>query len=297
MMDSLRILVVGGHPADVFDHCGGTMAHHVEKGDRVTCLALTQGLRIHDVVISEKFREGVSQEDTANLEKICAEREAVKYREVQDACACFGVTDVRFLRYDDRVLLETSEMVEAAARVIRDVRPHILITHFPFEGGGVGNHHATAARIAQSAAALAATFDFDGQVAGWRIAQTFFMIPSANRMNDSYLSAMFQPYCSYYVDITDVVDKKVAALNCMKSQQYEGRYAMKRTEVCEGAFGHHMRVGYAEAFIPCSPEIGFLLPLSEERYLWANEPEAETRQRGSVMKAPFFDQATPPDRR
>lgn len=46
MEEKLRILVVGGHPADVFDHCGGTLAHHVKNGDRVTCLALTQGLRI-----------------------------------------------------------------------------------------------------------------------------------------------------------------------------------------------------------------------------------------------------------
>ncbi len=56
MMSNLSILVIGGHPADVFDHCGGTLAHHIRRGDRVTALALTQGLRIHDVVISEVFR-------------------------------------------------------------------------------------------------------------------------------------------------------------------------------------------------------------------------------------------------
>jgi len=58
MSDRLSILVIGGHPADVFDHCGGTLAHHVRSGDQVTCLALTQGLRIHDVVVSEIFRFG-----------------------------------------------------------------------------------------------------------------------------------------------------------------------------------------------------------------------------------------------
>ena len=60
MDEKLRILVIGGHPADVFDHCGGTMAHHIKDGDRVTCLALTQGLSIHDTVVSEVFRFGVS---------------------------------------------------------------------------------------------------------------------------------------------------------------------------------------------------------------------------------------------
>ena len=39
MREKLTILVVGGHPADVFDHCGGTMAHHIQQGDNVVLTA------------------------------------------------------------------------------------------------------------------------------------------------------------------------------------------------------------------------------------------------------------------
>ena len=53
MDKKLTILVVGGHPADVFDHCGGTLAKHIANGDRVVCLAITQGLNVHDIVITQ----------------------------------------------------------------------------------------------------------------------------------------------------------------------------------------------------------------------------------------------------
>lgn len=35
MAEPLRILSIGAHPADIFDQSGGTMAHHVDRGDYV----------------------------------------------------------------------------------------------------------------------------------------------------------------------------------------------------------------------------------------------------------------------
>ena len=50
---SLRLLSIGAHPADIFDQSGGTMAHHVRRGDWVGCVVLTHGARVHDAVISD----------------------------------------------------------------------------------------------------------------------------------------------------------------------------------------------------------------------------------------------------
>ena len=50
MADRLRILSIGAHPADIFDQSGGTMVHHVERGDHVGCAVLTHGARVHDAV-------------------------------------------------------------------------------------------------------------------------------------------------------------------------------------------------------------------------------------------------------
>lgn len=282
----LRLLVVGGHPADVFDHCGGTMAHHIQAGDMVTCLALTQGLRVHDKVLVEKFRSG-QLEEGVDLDALIKEREAIKRQEVLDACGVFGITDVRFLAFNDKVLLESDEMIDAVARVIRDVRPHILITHYPYVGGGFGQHAKTA-QITLQAAGLAGTFDFDDHNPPWRIAKTFYMIPGYQEIAFSALTHQFCPYIPLYVDITDQVDNKVRALECMKSQQYEGLYARKRTEVCEGMFGHHNGVGYAEAFVPASPDIYDKLYISPKQMSRFNEPELDTRNLGGYMRAPYI---------
>src|SRR4051794_9054834 len=104
MADPLRLLCVGGHPADTFDCAGGTLAHHVRDGDSVTVVALTQGTRIHDVVISERLRFSDTVPGEDELRDLMAERAKVKEDEVRRACGFLGIEDVRFFRYDDEVL-------------------------------------------------------------------------------------------------------------------------------------------------------------------------------------------------
>ena len=41
MTEPLSILNIGGHPKDAILYAGGTMARHVERGDRVTILSAT----------------------------------------------------------------------------------------------------------------------------------------------------------------------------------------------------------------------------------------------------------------
>ena len=288
MREKLTILVVGGHPADVFDHCGGTLAHHIQQGDNVVCLALTQGLRIHDVVISEKYRTGIPEEEKEEFERIAAERAAAKEQETRDACAVFGIKDVRFLSYDEEVMLETVPMIKAVAAVIRDVKPNIVITHYPYEEGGVGNHHATTGKIVNHAMELATTTDYENNIPAWRTAQMFYMIASFQTQCENLLGTMHMPFIPFYVDISDVIELKVKALECMVSQQYGGLYARKRTETNEGAYGHMMRTAYAEAFVPVHPDLYHTLPISQQRLDWANEMEIETRNRGGKMIVPYL---------
>jgi LmbE family N-acetylglucosaminyl deacetylase len=283
--EKLRILVIGGHPADVFDHCGGTLAHHVKNGDSVTCLALTQGLRVHDTVISEVFRfstEGYSQED---IERICKEREEVKYQEVRDACAIFGITDVRFLSYDDKMLQVTMPMIDATAKVIRDVRPDLIITHYPQTCGNVTNHHGNAAKIALDGAALSGVVDFDDPNPSWRVPQFAFMVNPSDCMAFDALSGHSQAVPNYFVDVTDVVDLKVRALDQMKSQQYAGQYARKSVESWNGVFGFFKGTSYCEGFVMNTSEVGSLLSVSDYLRIRANQPEIDHRTRDTRLLA------------
>jgi len=286
-MDKLNILVVGGHPADGFDHCGGTMAHHIRRGDNVTVLILTHGLRIHDVVVSEEMRFQKERPNPERLEKILEERAKVKNSEVIEACGILGITDVRFLHYDDNVLLVTSELVEAVAKIIRDVKPDIIVTHYPLENGGIETHHGNTGKIVLNAAQYAGCVDFKDSNKGHRTPQIFFMAPTDATFAGTCLGAIPSIFCDYYVDITDVVELKVKAVATMRSQQYEGDYARKNIETWSGKDGFYMTVAYAESFVRYYPEIGDYLTVSKERRERANEPEAVTRARGNKLIAPF----------
>jgi 4-oxalomesaconate hydratase len=286
-LDNLKILVIGGHPADVFDHCGGTLAHHVRRGDNVTTLALTQGLRVHDVVISEELRFQKKKPDPQRLEALLQERTKVKYGEVITACGILGVQDVRFLHYDDSTLLVTSELIGAVARIIRSVRPDIILTHYPLENAGAESHHGNTGKIVLHAMQFAGAVDFNDPNPSHRVPQLFFMAPIEATFNTTSLSGATAVFCDYYVDITDVAELKVKALDAMRSQQYGSDYARKAVETWNGKDGYFMSVAYAEGFSRYYPEIGDFLAVSQERRERANEPEAITRQRSSKLIAPF----------
>lgn len=287
MDKKLKILVVGGHPADVFDHCGGTLAHHVRAGDSVTCLALTQGLRIHDEVVSEKFRFGTEGYTKEEINSILQEREAVKYQEVKDACALFGITDVRFLSYDDKTLQVTEVLIDAVAKVMRDVKPDLVITHYPKTYGSINNHHGNAAKICIAASQLAGTVDFDDPNPAWRIAQFAYMLNPGDTMAFNALSAGSQAVPNLFVDVTDMVELKVKALDTLRSQQYQGEYARKNVESWNGVFGFNTSTCYCEAFVVDRPEVSDRIHVCDHWYIRANEPELNRFNRDCKMVAPF----------
>ena len=284
----MRILVVGGHPADVFDHCGGTLLHHTRAGDSVTCLALTQGLRIHDEVVSEVFRFGTEGYTKEEIERICAERERIKLDEVKAACALFGVADVRSLRYDDKLLLVTPELIDAVAKVIRDVKPELLITHYPMSSGNTIDHHGNTAKIAIAASHLAGTVDFEDSNPAWRVADIAFMLNLGDTMAFDALSFGSTAAANYFVEVSDAVDLKVKALDMMRSQQYHGEYARKSVEAWAGGFGSHVYASYCEAFMLNKPVVSDRIYLSEHWRIRANEPEKNKMNRDYKLTAAFM---------
>jgi hypothetical protein len=107
-------------------------------------------------------------------------------------------------------------------------------------------------------------------------------------------TAMVRPSCltggmycfpDVYVDITDVIELKIRALDKMVSQQYAGAYARKRVEAVDGSLGLFTRVAYAEGFITYWPEVYDYLPVTETRLERANELEAAGMARTDILLA------------
>jgi len=284
----LRVLCIGGHPADTFDAAGGTLAHHVQAGDEVTVVALTAGTRIHDVVISDTLRFADRIPDAPDLTALMAERAKVKEDEVRRACAFLGIADVRFFGYDDAVLTLKEELILRMAALIRAVRPDVVVTHHPNELGEYGNHHAMTAQLVLNGIGAAHGVGMGDPNPPHRVAQVFFTT-SALVMPSNVLSAPLHWYPDLIVDITDVVEAKVRALDAMRSQQYGGDYARKTIEMVDGAIGSAGGVAYGEGFVTYQPEVSRLFPVSDWLLLRASESEADLMQRRSRIIAAKLD--------
>ncbi|MBM3935050.1 MAG: hypothetical protein FJ319_12250 [SAR202 cluster bacterium] len=262
MAEQLRILSIGAHPADVFDQSGGAMAHHAARGDKVSCIVITHGARTHDQVISEQMFKSKDVPQGDRLVKLMEERAKIKQGEVRKACNILGFDDIHFLGVDDEVLLVTPETVRRVARLIRKIKPHIILTHYPKVYDGIANQHAVTGQIVLHAIQTAAAVDTGDPTPPVRVAQVFFFGTSAGIRQD-FWSAGGPHYCDVFIDTTDVVDKKKAALNCLESQGYAGAYTSKRIEASDGDYGICAGTAYAEGFITMNSETHYLFPITE----------------------------------
>ena len=125
MTGKLSILNIGGHPKDTVIYAGGTMARHAARGDRVTLLTPTTGLSHHLQAIDEYRDSG----DMPDMSALVDDRK----RELVEAAGELGVTDVRFLGYDDQIVLPREEIINDIADVIGEVQPNIIVTHWPHD--------------------------------------------------------------------------------------------------------------------------------------------------------------------
>ena len=271
----LRILSIGAHPADIFDQSGGAMAHHAARGDYVACVVLTHGARVHDKVISDSMfhREQVPTGD--ELLKLMAERSDVKAEEVRKACGILGFQDVYFFGEDDAVLLMTEGIVRRLAAMLRQLKPDIVLTHFPREGDAFSNPHAIAGQITLYAISYAASVDPADSNPPHRVAQVFFFGTGAAGTRRQLWDAEGGYYNDVFIDITDVVEKKLAAMDCLVSQGYGGAYARKRIETSDGAFGQAGGVAYAEGFISLNAETHYFLPVTDHALKRARSSDHE----------------------
>jgi len=263
MAESLRIISIGAHPADIFDQSGGTMAHHVQRGDYVACAVLTHGARVHDKVISDEMFHREEIPEGAELGELMQERSDLKAEEVRKACSSLGVEDIYFFGADDAVLLVREETVRRLARLLRQVRPDVVLTHFPQERDPFTNPHAIAGQIAMYAVQAAGSVDPEDRNPPHKVAQVFFFGTGAAGVRRNVWESSGGFYNDVFVDITDVIDRKLAALDALESQGYGGEYARKRIETSDGGFGSAARCAYAEGFIKLNAEVHYYLPVTE----------------------------------
>jgi LmbE family N-acetylglucosaminyl deacetylase len=266
---ALRLLMVGAHPADMFDQAGGTLAHHAARGDRVTVVTLTTGARSHHWALIDQKRR---QQEKLDVEALLKQAVQEKMDEARKACAILGLEDIRALNFEDDDILLTREMVEAIADVIREVKPDIIITHHPYEIGGFKMHATTGqATIYAFQQAMGAG---RGRKPTHTTPKIFFMNPMGY-MGQNTLGYASTTHVTHIMDITDVIDKKVKAMDAISSQYYGGAYSRKCHETCDGHTGGIGGVAYGESFQAFWPTVGYFFPFSEAD---ARNAECQSRE-------------------
>jgi len=217
-----RLLLVHAHPDDESIGTGATIARYAAEGAQVTLVTCTLG-ELGEIIPPE-------------LAHLAADREnrlgAYRITELAAACAALGLADHRFLggpgrwrdsgmmgleANDDPRCFWQADVQQAApelARIIREVRPQVLVTYD--ENGFYGHpDHIQAHRVASAAIGLAA----EGGRGSWRVAKFY-----ATAMPQSVAAAAGLPWFVPDEQVTTEIDgggylaAKTAALRAHATQ-------------------------------------------------------------------------------
>ncbi|MFC4010653.1 PIG-L deacetylase family protein [Nonomuraea purpurea] len=192
-----RVLVVTAHPDDADFGAAGSVALFVDKGVEVTYLLVTDG----DAGGNERTLDNSGMADLRRAEQ-------------RAAAKAVGVTDVRFLGYADGQVVPSLELRRAIARVIRQVRPDLVITHHPDR-----NYRFVAPSHPDHRAVGGAALD-----AVYPDARNPYAFPELLReegleawtVREVWLNGGMNP--NHWVDVTEAMDRKLAALQSHVSQ-------------------------------------------------------------------------------
>ena len=183
-----RVLAIGAHADDIEFGCGATLAKWAAAGAHVTMCVCTDGSK------------GTWDGD-ADLGALIATRET----EQRDAAAILGATDVVFLRYVDGELDHGVHARAAVCRVIREVRPDVVLGHDPWQPYRIHPDHYQAGMLTTAAIVAARDPHFFAEqgVAPHRPATLLY----------------FEPGRVDHVEAVDgFVDRKIEALLAHRSQ-------------------------------------------------------------------------------
>lgn len=235
-----RLLLVHAHPDDETIFTGATMARYVAEGAQVVLVTCTAGEE-GEILTPDIAHFSADQDDRLGEHRV---------EELAAAMAELGVQDARFLggvfRYRDSGMqwgpdghamprdetrddtfwrADLTEAADALVEVIRELRPHVVVTYDEF--GGYGHpDHVQANRVATYGVALAGVDSYRRDLGeAWDVPKVYWTAGSRRLMLESGWDPERLP--RFAVEDTDVaavidgtpwLDQKVAALRAHASQ-------------------------------------------------------------------------------
>jgi len=191
-MAELKLLAIFAHPDDEAFRCGGALALLAQRGARVWVLCATRG---------EAGVPGLAPQQAGQ----------VRERELRCACRALGIEPPRFLDYRDGALSQVDEeqAVEQIARVVRALRPQVLLTWPP---DGVSGHpdHVAVSRWAGEA--------FRRTTGPVALYHTVVPRSLAQALGMTHLHTVPDEQVTLTVDVGPAWEQKLAAIHCHRTQ-------------------------------------------------------------------------------
>lgn len=184
----IDVLAIVAHPDDAELLCAGALLRAADAGRRTAILDLTAG---------EGGSSGSRQE---------------RAREAEAAARILGLVERRCAELPDGALANSAEARGAVAELIRELRPRVVITHWP-----TARHpdHRTASELARAACFLA----------GLRRAPMAGEPHRPHKLLHALTYVEHAPKPTFVVDITDQMERKLDAIFAFGTQ-FAGRTAM-----------------------------------------------------------------------
>jgi LmbE family N-acetylglucosaminyl deacetylase len=188
----MKVMVFAPHPDDEILGCGGTLAGHVEAGDSVTVVYMTSG---------EAGSRHIPKEQLGPIR----EQEALR------ACSLLGITDLVFLRNPDSCVPYDQDNLLSLTNLIRNKQPEYI--YLPHQQDAHRDHIITHELVvaAKNRAAEPRLHEYGGEP--WQVSLAL-----------AYEVWTPLQQFSRVVDITNYIEKKIAALILHRSQLVDIRY-------------------------------------------------------------------------
>jgi 4-oxalomesaconate hydratase len=195
---SKKLLVVGAHSGDFVWRAAGTIAKAIEEGASTFVIAMSYGERGES---GELWKEDPKRsEESVKI---------IRKEQAQKAADILG-TPIMFLDWGDYPMLLTDERIKQLTAIIGDFEPTVILTHS--EKDPFNPDHPLAFQAVQRA----------------RLLSSGAGVPSAFKNIDPPAWYSFEPHQpelsgflpDTFIDISSVMEKKLAAMNCMGAQNY-----------------------------------------------------------------------------
>ncbi len=221
------VVAVGAHPDDVEGGCGGTLIKLADAGVRVTMVSVTNG------------DKGSFDDPTLDYAAVARLRDD----ESRGAAAVIGAEYV-CLGEEDQFLFDTKEARLALAEILRRVEADLVLASPPVDYQA---DHTLAGELSMEACHLAALPQITSAYAPLRTDPAMYYY-------DATLALDFQP--TFYVDIGDVMERKLRMVNSHASQsvsaQAEHGWTLEDIGTTKARLrGLQSGVRFAEGFAPC----------------------------------------------